>query len=258
MQVRSASYPGHDALHDFLDSREAKLEEDIVAFWLAKASELDSSRLGLVLSNRMLSVVDRQQVREDVASFLLEVLLPAWVDAYTSIGAENHARYTSERLRAAHELWTRDTIRGLEAAAGILSAARGENADPELIVACYGLTEVDAVALARYDAQLVSKSVARRSMQYARQLLRTRAQRIAKYEVAHARSAGEEEAAHHVFGRGNFVKVWRTDPRSNVCERCARMEGEEVDPGRVFSEGVDSTPLHGGCRCWIERRSRTF
>lgn len=245
-------------LHDYLNETENKLAVSIQGYWLQKAAELDASRLSLVYQTGALSTVDQMQVRQDVAEFLLEVMLPAWEEAYRSGGGQDHARYIQSRVQALQDPWTRDAIDALEMAAGVIVSGQGEGADHEMLTALYGLTSGDAVAVARYDANIVNKGLARRAMQYARQLLAQRAQRIASYEPAHARSHGEDEVARQAYGAYGYKKVWRVDPLSNVCDRCEELDGEEVEAGEEFAPGIVSSPLHPECRCSVDRVPRTF
>lgn len=255
-KVKPANASGQ--LHEYLDSVEAPLAKEIQAYWLRKAAELDAGRLAQVYLSTTLSVVDRMQVRQDVAEFLLEVMMPAWMAAYADGGGQDHGWYVQTRVMALQEPWTRDAIEALEMAAGVLVVGHGEGADHEMLTSLYGLTASEAVAVARYDAQVVEKGLARRAVQYARQLLAARAARIARYEPAHARVHGQEELAKRTWGSYGYKKVWRTDPNSNVCGRCAELEGEEKETGSSFSAGVETTPLHPGCRCRIEFTGRTF
>lgn len=258
MEKTRQSSNGFKRMNAYLDSVEGDLANKIQAYWLGKAAELDASRLSQVYFTGMLSVVDRMQIRQDVAQFLLEVMVPAWIDAYRSGGGQDHAWYVQTRVVALQEPWTRNAYEALESAAGVIVVGHGEGADHEMLTALYGLTAGDAVAVARYDANIVNKGLARRAIQYARQQLAERARRIASYEPAHARDAGEEEQAKRTWGSYGYKKVWRVDPASNVCARCADMDGEEVEPGQTFSGGVQSPPMHPTCRCRVDRVGRTF
>lgn len=248
----------NDALHAYLDSAEPNLEKNTTSYWLAAANHLDAQRLALVYETGILSVVDRQQVRQDVAGYILDVLLPAWKDAYRSAGSEDYANYVQRRVQQAQEVWTRDAIQGLEQAGGLLGSHFGADADPQMLTSLYGLASSDALLVARYEVQTTAKGLARRVVQYARQLLQARSKRIATFESAHARSAGEEAKARELYGEYGYKNVWRVDPESNVCARCMEMNGEEVEPGDSFSGGVEHAPLHPLCRCWTERVARTF
>lgn len=119
-----------------------------------------------------------------------------------------------------------------------------------------GLTERDALAVAKRRAKLLSDGLApdvaqAKAEKYAAKLLRDRAENIARTETMRASNEGVaqlwKQAQEKGLLTGREMKVWIT---ADPCPICAPLEGEMVGINEEFSVGQDP-PLHPRCRCTI-------
>lgn len=124
-----------------------------------------------------------------------------------------------------------------------------------------GLTSRDALAVTRRRALLIAEGkkpelVERLTERYAAQLLRRRAEMIAKTELIKAETEGQlalwRQQAEAGFINGNLAGVsWIVTPDDRLCQRCSPLEGEIVGLGQLFEGGVTGPPLHPSCRCTV-------
>jgi SPP1 gp7 family putative phage head morphogenesis protein len=95
--------------------------------------------------------------------------------------------------------------------------------------------------------------IAKRSGEYARRLLNTRARVIARTETIAAANQGQlqlwRQAVQQRLLRGTEYKRWIVTPDDRLCPICEGLAGEEVPLEENFSVGVDSPPAHAQCRC---------
>lgn len=139
-----------------------------------------------------------------------------------------------------------------------------------------GLTTRQALAVNRLEQGLLeqgaSPAFARaRGRRYSEQLLRDRAENIARTETMRAANRGQqllwsEMADAGVIGQ-DFGQRWLVTPDDRLCPRCAPMNGKVVQLGYLFREtergvlpskrqpvagaSVESPPLHPRCRCTL-------
>ncbi len=122
-----------------------------------------------------------------------------------------------------------------------------------------GLTERQAVAVARRRAQLVRDGVAEGRVdslvdRYAAHLLKVRGETIARTEIIAAHTAGAQASWAEAVDEGllnpeTARQVWITDGDERSCELCLALDGQEAALGEPFEEGVYGPPRHPACRC---------
>jgi SPP1 gp7 family putative phage head morphogenesis protein len=90
---------------------------------------------------------------------------------------------------------------------------------------------------------------------YAAQLLRHRAQTIARTETIRASVDGQLAIWKAAQAQGllpnHARKRWIVTPDDRLCPRCAPLQGVEVQLHQTFPGGVSGPPLHPNCRCAV-------
>jgi SPP1 gp7 family putative phage head morphogenesis protein len=127
-----------------------------------------------------------------------------------------------------------------------------------------GLTERQALAVLRRRAMLLKDGIQElRAMRmldrYASQLLRLRAETIARTEIIAAHTAGAQASWAEAVDEGllnpaTARQVWSADPDERTCDICEALDGEEVPLGQPFPGGIMGPPAHPACRCGLNVR----
>lgn len=172
--------------------------------------------------------------------------MATWIDAY---GGELVTRLTDGQHAA-----LRETLRQGIAVEGLASATVAQRLRPFV-----GLTARQARAVAALRATLeaegaltpaqIDRAVSRR----AAQLHRTRAERIARTELADAYNEASLQTARTAqeAGVGAWTKVWLTGADERVCSICGPLHEARAPMEGTFDGGRDRPTAHPGCRCTL-------
>ncbi len=140
---------------------------------------------------------------------------------------------------------------------------------------CIGLTERQAKSNFKYynnmrknyaenhpriSAETAEKRSREAAAKYAAKQHRTRAETIARTEMAYAYNHGMDDAIKEMMSEGlmgRMRKVWRVAP--GCCGICADLDGLEVDVGEsfqfrgrtLFDGAKEVPPAHPNCRCVV-------
>lgn len=147
---------------------------------------------------------------------------------------------TNETRRALQRILTRSVVEGIPPR----DAAR-------LIRPLIGLTQRQADAVFTRWLQKGDAAAGR----YAAQLLRHRAQTIARTESIRASVDGQLAIWRAAQAQGLLPatarKRWIVTPDDRLCPICAPLAGVEVPLNQPFPGGVAGPPLHPNCRCAV-------
>lgn len=123
-----------------------------------------------------------------------------------------------------------------------------------------GLTTRQAEAVVRRRVQLIRDGirpdrVESMTERYAAQLLRQRAEVIARTEIIEAHIKGtqagfERDLAEGILDDGSR-QVWITDPDERTCELCEALDRAKAKIGEEFEPGIYGPPRHPQCRCGL-------
>lgn len=123
-----------------------------------------------------------------------------------------------------------------------------------------GLTTRQAEAVARRRAQLIKDGVKPDRVEsmterYAAQLLRSRAETIARTEIIEAHIKGTQAGWQEDLREGILDKdsqqVWITDPDERTCDICEALDRQKAKIGEPFEAGIYGPPAHPNCRCGL-------
>lgn len=123
-----------------------------------------------------------------------------------------------------------------------------------LIRATIGLTERDALAVARYRFELIEKGLdidkaLKQAEKYASELLQVRAETIARTETLRASNEGQKELWRQAEEMGlldrRMKQMWIAT--EDACPECEELDGTTIG----MDEDFDGPPLHPNCRCTI-------
>lgn len=120
-----------------------------------------------------------------------------------------------------------------------------------------GLLSREAQAVANYRAELMAQGLAQEKIEklvekYSMFLLKARAKRIARTELASAYNFGQWESLRQMRESGlvdEIEKEWITAEDERTCPICAELDGEKVGHNEAFSIGEMHPPAHVQCRC---------
>lgn len=103
-----------------------------------------------------------------------------------------------------------------------------------------------------YSPQQIDKMVG----QYAKRLLKDRAETIARTETISAANAGFyhdtlQAADRGIIDREKYELAWLASVEKRTCDRCLAINGETCPIGGTFPWGDIGPPLHPRCRCSI-------
>jgi hypothetical protein len=165
---------------------------------------------------------------------------PLAVNAADTGSARLVREITTETRRSLQQIIQRSIIEGIPPK----QAAR-------LIRPLIGLTQKQADAV--FTKWLKAGDAA--AGRYAAQLLRHRAQTIARTETIRASVDGQLAIWKAAQAQGllpnHARKRWIVTPDDRLCPRCAPLQGVEVQLHQTFPGGVSGPPLHPNCRCAV-------
>jgi hypothetical protein len=165
---------------------------------------------------------------------------PLAVEAADTRSARLVREITTETRRSLQQIIQRSIIEGIPPK----QAAR-------LIRPLIGLTQKQADAV--FTKWLKAGDAA--AGRYAAQLLRHRAQTIARTETIRASVDGQLAIWKAAQAQGllpnHARKRWIVTPDDRLCPRCAPLQGVEVQLHQTFPGGVSGPPLHPNCRCAV-------
>jgi len=126
-----------------------------------------------------------------------------------------------------------------------------------MLLSFVGLLSREAQAVANYRAELMGQGLAQEKIdklaeKYATSLLKARAKRIARTELATAYNFGQWESLRQMRESGlvdEIEKEWITADDERTCPICAGLDGEKVGHDEAFSIGEMHPPAHVQCRC---------
>lgn len=89
---------------------------------------------------------------------------------------------------------------------------------------------------------------------YADRLLRYRADTIGLTESHTATNHGALQATkdaidNGVLQEGEYQLEWLYTNDDRTCDECTELDGETIDIGDTFSNGLECPPAHQRCRC---------
>lgn len=225
------------------------------------------------------------QWQQTYAIFVADALQPLWDEAFEvaaeQISSVRHGFQYDPAVPAVRK-WTEnraaDFVTGCskDTQAGIRAALKHSVYHEDISVdelakvirPMVGLTRPQVVANQNYynhllDSGLKPEKAAQRSMKYAEQQHRYRAQMIAQTEAAMAYNHGEYEAVRQAQSKGyigHVKKTWCTADDERVCQSCAALEGKSIGMNENFefktklpkSHGMARVPpAHPRCHCSV-------
>ena len=111
----------------------------------------------------------------------------------------------------------------------------------------------------RMKAESIERKAREAAAKYAAKQQRTRAETIARTEIARAYNKGNDEAVRQAMAQGLLPKqrkVWSTAEDGHVCSDCEGLEGMQMDMDDDFrvqsgrrTITVNEPPLHPRCKC---------
>ena len=275
-------------LREYLDKNEPKIQRAIRKMWNTEREIITKEEMEKVLQYSWVPVEWIQRFTNDYTVFVNEVMAPAWRDAMQNAVEYMNGqieRYAKKQFEDTHigkfiEDWIREHGGELivqlseaqhEAIREILRIYILEHPlSPydlaKVIEPLIGLTSSEAVAVARYRESLVKENLSENVIEnltnkYAEFLLKKRALRIARTELAYAYNRGQLEAIREAkangFFRGEVIKTWLTAGDERTCEFCQSLDGEvvgleETYPGATKREQeILTPPAHPMCRCTV-------
>ncbi len=223
------------------------------------------------------------QWQQKYAMFVADALQPVWDEAFEVASEQVSAKrpgFQFDPAAPAVRKWTEnraaDFVTGCskETKAGIRAALRhsvyhediGVDELAKVIRPMVGLTRPQVVANQNYYNRLLgngmkTEKAAQRSIKYAEQQHRYRAQMIARTESAMAYNHAEYETIRQAQAKGymgRVNKVWCTADDERTCEVCGALDGKsiEMDENFEFSTKLPKShgttrvpPAHPHCRC---------
>lgn len=175
--------------------------------------------------------------------------------------AKVHGAELAVNLTTSQEAATRAIIRRFAASETTGAAELGRVLRPVI-----GLTERQANAVFSFNDALIEQGVdtvtrEARVRAYSGRLLRVRAERIARTELAFSWNQAALESMREGVSRGDVVgavdKVFMTAKDERVCEFCEALEGQSVGLEETFPgvtprlPNVTMPPVHPNCRCTV-------
>lgn len=125
---------------------------------------------------------------------------------------------------------------------------------------CIGLTTRQAISVTHvYDSLIdqgfTPQEAERKEKLYAEMVHRRRASTIAQTELAFAYNQGQQSLIEESIKDGTILpgvtKTWYTAADERVCDKCGKIDMEEVPLDETFSIGVKLPPAHPLCRCTV-------
>ncbi|MBQ5659474.1 MAG: hypothetical protein IIV02_08145 [Peptococcaceae bacterium] len=268
-------------LRSFLDKNEPKLVYFLQNMWNSQRRAITYKELREAILHDIVSASLLEEWQEDYSNFLIEHLIPIWLDAMDKASApvKQHAKkFVFNPMADGVHDWvttygasfvTNSTQTQIQALNGVIRmATRLEDYTVDelamVIRPIVGLNQPQALANMRYyktmrEYGLSHEKALDKSVRYAARQHRQRGYLIARTELAHGYNKGEYFAVKQAQEKGYMgecVKVWCTADDERVCGSCGPMDGMRIalDDEFDFSTKLDgwtrlTPPLHPNCRC---------
>lgn len=280
------SHEALNKLESFLSAAEPEVVELLVSGWNAQARgvtyrELREAYLAGGITERHF---EKWQI--GYSKMVGETLAPKWRQAAAMAAAEVQAqrhgfvydpsvgaglefiRRHGAELVANLALEQKEALNAMIAHCSGYTAVTPDKA-AKIIRPCIGLTKRQAAANMRHresvkeahlkahphgSLETAERKAAEASARYAARQHRSRAQNIARTELAFAYNAGAYGATKDAQAGGyigDCVKVWLTAYDERVCPVCSVLDGEKRNMDEPFSNGAMIPPGHPQCRCAV-------
>jgi len=224
--------------------------------WFALAVEFWEEKLGPEVGKAAQAAGDRTARRVNETrkqAFTFDPTGAAIVRWMTESGAELIRELSATQTAGINALLHHQVFMG------ITSPAQAA----QMIKPMVGLLRREVSAVARYWMELTAQGMAVTKIEtatakYAAYLHRTRAERIARTELANAYNHGQLESMRQAQEAGyltNVEKTWETADDERTCDECDTLGGETVGMDENFSNGLESPTAHPGCRCSVTYRA---
>lgn len=285
-----------DALDEYLEGNIDEPVKWLARFWKDQAAAFTYRELLTLVTDESEPEKLFDTWFHDYSKLLREKITPMWQDAFLAgantnpiingIGYQVNTSETSVRewiLNRGAELVTNVTEDQVNAVRYIIAESQankmGSAETARYIRPTVGLTERQAAANLRlYNTtkeqlradhpRMTDESIERKARaiagRYAQSQQMTRAETIARTEVAFAYNQGNDTAIRQAMSQGLVPimrKVWSTADDGHVCPACEDLEGTEIDMDNEFKVtvgkkvkrtlSVSIPPLHPRCKCAV-------
>lgn len=246
-----------------------------------KAITYKELREALVKGDISPSILD--QWREDYGQFIVEKLLPRWLNAMKAATAKLEAKFPEwyfDPMGEGVSKWTEKhsaelvtnitnaQMEGLRAVIRKAAVLEDMSVDglSRVIRPMVGLTRPQSIANLNYYITLLANGLKEEKAQdlairYAARQQRYRAYNIARTELAMAYNMGAHEGTRQAQAAGylgQMVKIWSTAEDERQCSYCRALEGAIVGMEEEFQYPAGGNkftglvpPAHPSCRCAV-------
>ena len=268
--------PGN--MRAYLERTEPTLEKKVQVLWKAMKEAVTEKDIGYIRQTGYVQQGLIDSWRVVVSEWMDAALEPTWKRAIESAGNsmfeaikksqkapefnsvhQNILKWMTER----GGMLIRDLTEGQAATINALlrhQVFQGITSNYQLsrmLMSFVGLLPREAQAVANYRAELMAQGLAQEKIEklaerYATSLLKARAKRIARTELASAYNYGQWESIRQMRESGlvdEVEKEWLTADDERTCPICAELDGEKVRHDEQFSSGQLHPPAHVQCRC---------
>lgn len=285
-----------DALDEYLEGNIQEPVKWLARFWKDQAAVFTYRELLTLVTDESEPEKLFDTWFKDYSKLLAEKITPMWQSAFLAgantnpiingIGYQVNTSETSVRewiLNRGAELVTNVTEDQVNAVRYIIAESQankmGSAETARYIRPTVGLTERQAAANLRlYNTtkeqlradhpRMTDESIERKARaiagRYAQSQQMTRAETIARTEVAFAYNQGNDTAIRQAMSQGLVPimrKVWSTADDGHVCPACEDLEGTEIDMDSEFKVTVGKKvkrtlscsipPMHPRCKCAV-------
>ncbi len=285
-----------DALDEYLEGNIQEPVKWLARFWKDQAAVFTYRELLTLVTDESEPEKLFSTWFKDYSKLLAEKITPMWQSAFLAgantnpiingIGYQVNTSETSVRewiLNRGAELVTNVTEDQVNAVRYIIAESQankmGSAETARYIRPTVGLTERQAAANLRlYNTtkeqlradhpRMTDESIERKARtiagRYAQNQQMTRAETIARTEVAFAYNQGNDTAIRQAMSQGLVPimrKVWSTADDGHVCPACEDLEGTEIDMDSEFKVTVGKKvkrtlscsipPMHPRCKCAV-------
>jgi hypothetical protein len=244
------------------------------AVWASQGKAITQEQIAAMLSTGRVPVAVQEAVRASYETFVKEQIATLQGKMAEGIGS-GFARGTAQRMtwavstRLLEKLAQRQDRLAQELSQGAKDTLQWltdyytmSNPVPQGVFAnriqeFVGLLDRETRAVTNVEKALIAAGhspavVEKQVAQYKELLLRNRAQRIARTELAFASSKANREALEQAREQGlvvgRIVRRWDASGE-NVCEVCDALDGTYAEEGGAFDGGYDDPPAHPACAC---------
>lgn len=268
-----------DRIRQYTEQHEPGLMKILARVWKGQQNAISYADLREMIRLGVVDDVLLEQWRQDYANAIVKYFVPAYNNAMAAGAAINEEKFGFNLDLAQNGIkdWAEnraaelvvDITEGQMAAMRSvvnMAATNGDFTTEELsrvIRPTVGLTQKEAGAVSKYFRTLTvngrSTSDAQKLAQtYSERLLRHRAMRISRTELAFAYNQGNDQAMQQAQDQGMvswYKKTWCTAEDERVCIYCGPLDGTTINKDEYFQDSygrkVLLPPLHPHCRCCI-------